>query len=372
MLLTIAYRQVLWSHHEKLVVIDQQIAFIGGIDLAFGRCALTCCVWVLSAVAARYDNCCHHIADEEAATWPGKDFYNPQIQGFFEVSRAHCSHKLTVYCQTQVDSYEVDPPEIDRKCQPRMPWHDVAFAVTELAARDTAQHFVQRWNNHSLEFGVQVEAQEDVPPMGMGAKLDSKLDRLNQVSSLGNGCMGTGVPWYIEDRPAMMKPTFLYAEEQHAQHQTDSESNTALCPLAEQSQHSNSTPRRLKALEPKKDESKETRDAQAEQAEQTSTDGSQTEKAELVLEVSAESTCESSAQHRQEHSSNKEDQDGWDMTDAQPFRHRVDCQVLRSGGTWSLGLDQTWDLKANLGISDRAFSTTECSIYEVFATTAVT
>jgi phospholipase D1/2 len=27
----------LWSHHEKLVVIDQKIAFVGGIDLCFGR-----------------------------------------------------------------------------------------------------------------------------------------------------------------------------------------------------------------------------------------------------------------------------------------------------------------------------------------------
>lgn len=26
-----------WSHHEKIVVIDQRTAFIGGIDLCFGR-----------------------------------------------------------------------------------------------------------------------------------------------------------------------------------------------------------------------------------------------------------------------------------------------------------------------------------------------
>jgi phosphatidylserine/phosphatidylglycerophosphate/cardiolipin synthase-like enzyme len=27
----------LWSHHEKTVIIDQKIAFVGGIDLCFGR-----------------------------------------------------------------------------------------------------------------------------------------------------------------------------------------------------------------------------------------------------------------------------------------------------------------------------------------------
>lgn len=27
----------LWAHHEKIVAIDQTVAFVGGIDLAFGR-----------------------------------------------------------------------------------------------------------------------------------------------------------------------------------------------------------------------------------------------------------------------------------------------------------------------------------------------
>ena len=28
---------MMWSHHEKCVIIDQSIAFMGGIDLCFGR-----------------------------------------------------------------------------------------------------------------------------------------------------------------------------------------------------------------------------------------------------------------------------------------------------------------------------------------------
>lgn len=27
----------LWAHHEKIVVVDQSVAFVGGIDLAYGR-----------------------------------------------------------------------------------------------------------------------------------------------------------------------------------------------------------------------------------------------------------------------------------------------------------------------------------------------
>ena len=29
--------KVWWTHHQKLVVVDQQLAFVGGIDLCFGR-----------------------------------------------------------------------------------------------------------------------------------------------------------------------------------------------------------------------------------------------------------------------------------------------------------------------------------------------
>jgi phospholipase D1/2 len=27
----------LWAHHEKLVIVDQMYAFVGGIDLCYGR-----------------------------------------------------------------------------------------------------------------------------------------------------------------------------------------------------------------------------------------------------------------------------------------------------------------------------------------------
>lgn len=33
----VASAVVLWAHHEKLVAIDQSVAFMGGLDLAFGR-----------------------------------------------------------------------------------------------------------------------------------------------------------------------------------------------------------------------------------------------------------------------------------------------------------------------------------------------
>ena len=34
----------LWAHHEKLVVVDQLYAFVGGIDLCYGR-SVQCDHW---------------------------------------------------------------------------------------------------------------------------------------------------------------------------------------------------------------------------------------------------------------------------------------------------------------------------------------
>lgn len=50
------------SHHEKLVIVDHQVCFIGGLDLCFGR----------------YDTFEHKVGDNPSETWPGKDYYNPR------------------------------------------------------------------------------------------------------------------------------------------------------------------------------------------------------------------------------------------------------------------------------------------------------
>ena len=62
--------QLYWSHHDKLVVVDQAVAFVGGIDLVEGR----------------FDDFLHRTTDlgfDGAPTpgvpqiWPGAEYYNP-------------------------------------------------------------------------------------------------------------------------------------------------------------------------------------------------------------------------------------------------------------------------------------------------------
>ncbi|KAJ7600958.1 phospholipase D [Mycena floridula] len=107
-----------WAHHEKLCVIDQAIAFMGGLDACFGR----------------WDTPRHILVDDidessaQSEIWPGKDYSNPRISDFHTLNKP------------EEDMY-------DRSKVPRMPWHDVSMQVVGQPARDLARHFVQRWNH---------------------------------------------------------------------------------------------------------------------------------------------------------------------------------------------------------------------------------
>ncbi|QIW95210.1 hypothetical protein AMS68_000728 [Peltaster fructicola] len=119
--------QFFWAHHEKLVVIDNMMAFCGGVDLCFGR----------------WDDSCHSLTDdkltgfeldhniprdsEHCQVWPGKDYSNPRVQDFYALDRPY----EEMYDRTKV---------------PRMPWHDISMQIVGQPARDLGRHFVQRWN----------------------------------------------------------------------------------------------------------------------------------------------------------------------------------------------------------------------------------
>ncbi|KAG7196064.1 Phospholipase D1 [Scheffersomyces spartinae] len=120
-----------WAHHEKLCIIDQTIAFLGGIDLCFGRYDTPDHVLVDdSKLDFQSLNSEFRPAQEEYSrfqTFPGKDYSNPRVKDFFELDKPYES----MY---------------DREKVPRMPWHDVHMVTSGKVARDLARHFVQRWN----------------------------------------------------------------------------------------------------------------------------------------------------------------------------------------------------------------------------------
>jgi phospholipase D1/2 len=105
--------EFLWSHHEKLVCVDYETAFLGGLDLCFGR----------------FDNTAHGLVDlGPEPYWNGIDYANSRIADFNDV-------------------INWDRDIIDRSTLPRMPWHDIAMQVKGKVAADVALHFIELWNH---------------------------------------------------------------------------------------------------------------------------------------------------------------------------------------------------------------------------------
>jgi len=131
-----------WAHHEKMIVVDRHTAFIGGLDLCFGR----------------YDTAAHQLADfhkrsKNVSVWPGQDYSNPRIKDFTDVK---------MWAKAL----------IDKKQTARMPWHDVSIGFVGRPARDVSRHFIQRWNFIKKE---KAENRPEYPVLI--AKSDQQQDR---------------------------------------------------------------------------------------------------------------------------------------------------------------------------------------------------
>ncbi|GAA5922273.1 hypothetical protein JCM1841_001392 [Sporobolomyces salmonicolor] len=144
---------LLWSHHEKMCVIDETIGFMGGFDLCFGRWDTPGHVLiddgpniVNSSDPQNFDR----DQARKAQIWPGKDYANQRVLDF---------HTLT---KPEDDMY-------DRGKVPRQPWHDIGLQIVGQPARDLCRHFIQRWNyllrikNHSVKMSFLVPAPDFTP-----------------------------------------------------------------------------------------------------------------------------------------------------------------------------------------------------------------
>uniref|UniRef100_A0A8C7NB46 Phospholipase n=1 Tax=Oncorhynchus kisutch TaxID=8019 RepID=A0A8C7NB46_ONCKI len=120
----------LWAHHEKIIIIDQSVAFVGGIDLAYGRWddrehRLTDVGSTVRSMQTGIGGVGELVGDTRF--WHGKDYCNFVYKDWIQLDKPF-------------DDF------IDRHTHPRMPWHDIASVVHGKAARDVARHFIQRWN----------------------------------------------------------------------------------------------------------------------------------------------------------------------------------------------------------------------------------
>ncbi|KAK9459841.1 uncharacterized protein V1516DRAFT_678148 [Lipomyces oligophaga] len=115
-----------WAHHEKLVIVDHTVLFMGGLDLCFGRWDTPQHV-LNDDRPTGFDRGTTIEVGSDTQLWVGKDYSNARVQDFYELNHPYD------------DMY-------DRKKIPRMPWHDVHMQMIGQTARDASRHFIQRWN----------------------------------------------------------------------------------------------------------------------------------------------------------------------------------------------------------------------------------
>ncbi|KAM3449766.1 hypothetical protein MY3296_006640 [Beauveria thailandica] len=115
-----------WAHHEKLLIVDKTLCFMGGLDLCFGR----------------WDTNSHPIADAhpgdlDAIIFPGQDYNNARILDF-----------------ANVDDWSQN--KLDRTKNSRLGWSDVALCMTGSITHSLVDHFVDRWNYvYRVKYGEQ-------------------------------------------------------------------------------------------------------------------------------------------------------------------------------------------------------------------------
>ncbi|KAL8658980.1 MAG: hypothetical protein Q9202_007340 [Teloschistes flavicans] len=105
-----------WAHHEKLCIVDGRTAFMGGLDLCYGR-------WDLNQ---------HPIADCHPSNlndtvFPGQEYNNARVLDFQDVS--HWQNN-----------------KLDRTVSSRMGWSDISVSLRGPVVEDLRAHFVERWN----------------------------------------------------------------------------------------------------------------------------------------------------------------------------------------------------------------------------------
>ncbi|CCA76658.1 probable SPO14-phospholipase D [Serendipita indica DSM 11827] len=164
-----------WAHHEKMCVVDETIAFMGGLDACFGR----------------WDTPQHILIDEPEGSqiWLGKDYSNPRVMDF---------HNLEKPEQDMYDRSKVARTTSRCKSSVSLPetYADISFRGKRYAQHSDHIHILYRWNfllrvkNHSRQMPFLLPPPEFKPGELTSQGLTGTCE-MQIVRSAGPWSMGT-------------------------------------------------------------------------------------------------------------------------------------------------------------------------------------
>ncbi|GMH80404.1 hypothetical protein TrLO_g10082, partial [Triparma laevis f. longispina] len=162
----------LWSHHEKIVVVDRRVCFVGGIDLAPGRWDKSSheCIYLDEQELLDLEKARQSLVDERLSALeldeiggevrgvpgptprqiylPGVDYWNPRA-GDFKPNQ--CGAKAWISNSFNVSQH------------PKMGWHDISVLLSGVeVVSDVSRHFIQRWLHHRVDA---ITTNKTIPPL---------------------------------------------------------------------------------------------------------------------------------------------------------------------------------------------------------------
>ena len=190
---------LLWSHHEKLVIIDQIIGYVGGLDLCWGR----------------WDTHSHPIYekknDRDEYNFPAIDYSNARIRDFDKVE-----NYLEESCKRE-------------KFEVRMPWHDVHSRIIGPVVADIARHFVERWNFSRFGTG------SGITDIKQNASVSKERNKLRETNTLDDELSKNN-----EKKPAFgfIQGIINQVNQKEKEESNSNDSDNALIPESENKENS--------------------------------------------------------------------------------------------------------------------------------------
>jgi len=159
---------VMFSHHQKSVIVDERLAFVGGIDLAYGR--YDDHYGLLANAEGRqgmnmYNSCIPPIGRQSSYN-PMEEYVIPagnyqrenqqnerqRMEQRQTASVKHIIDNVLKHQLWQSSSTANKSVVLDPMIQPRMPWQDYQMQIEGPAVHDLVRNFVFRWNSYGSSY----------------------------------------------------------------------------------------------------------------------------------------------------------------------------------------------------------------------------